>query len=969
MTTEAGNRAVALAQGLATLQQQVSEGKLDPESDEFKAALANITTQLERENVTIRQTARTQGTATAYDESPESLISDAIIMFHGDEKRQLISEYGDALWRENEADQIEFYLEGSGRDITVDESVAYNVFVRIRARILNQAIIQKQNSPAKEKKEKKRRGKRFKKKKKRAEEQISEQSDQNFLLQNYESFKDQAPDPKIMPRLTIVKSADENLVNRLTVKDDMLALMNASAKDISTLVPYIRFFKRDRDNSGNSRLREFKFSKNSQNLKDYFSGVSGGSEIGLKSFNLEMIGRNDFTATRNFQGSLVLFFKSLADMDDTQVPEGELAWTDLLFNHMFEPPSSPDMSPVEAAAQLGPYWWVEAYSNMSIEDGDQAQDQESQQVRSTMAQRKAQIYVEFGYEYSDAVLDETREDLKNAVNATRMLVALNPISTNFTFGQDGSAELSVEFTSASESMSDDMDTNFLTLGSTSKELEKIKELEENINATSKAIEVAGEKKIKDLKDELEKAKNELSKFLDKNRASNYGRFIEYLYENNRLFSVSMKRDDYFKGTRPSKLRKVEIGIKNGKELLARTQEDLEKNNDDEYLDTSKAKWDEHTIGYFFLGDLLNYAAYCLVPPQQRVGMNDLAATASSLDLRSQSAEVVLGDYTYLIYPPEEFHDENPAKWARDAKFATVNLSKLPISYSLYHSFMRNNIIKYSGTVFTFDDFLKQVMKSLVTNAMNSYVKHRKAAQSKLRLERKGGMQIVRITGDAPKLREGRKDGMLIDLDGDSSIRIAKPNVSAFLTGQLTDEQLPSNYIILFGSRKPIVGDAGKDPVVDAARGIYHLVAGSRSGIVKNLNFKQTSSRQKEINLQKYFRDGQLDAVNILRMPYDADVTIFGNPGFHPGQYAYLRPSYVGLGSVGAANSLANRLGLGGLYSIIGVSTRLTPGSLETTLTCIQNNNGYTDTQKQNEVSESSEESGAVAGEDKTVEEK
>jgi hypothetical protein len=782
----------------------------------------------------------------------------------------------------------------------------------------------------------------FKKKKENADKGIDQQSDQNFLLQNYSKLKDNAPEPWTMPRLTIVTSQEENLLNVLTIKDKMKELLDASSADINSLVPYIRFYKRDK-NEGRDRIREFKFSKGSGNLNEYFaSGAKSGSEVGLKSFNMNMTGTNQFTSTRNFQGNLVLFFKSLADMDDTRSFNGQMPWTELLFNHMFE--ESPDLSILRSQI---------AGAKSGAEKRKFERD-----LRTLIRDRKGQIYVEFGYDFSDNVLD--RKALQESVKSTRMLLALYPISTNFTFAQDGSAELSIEFTAASESIGDDIDANVLTLGSTDKELSDIDNLREQIKAQDKKIEDLGDNPNKetkeDIEDDIRKIEEKLSKAITQNRISNYGRFIEHLYKNKRLFSVTVKEENYKKGV--WKLAKgkdagsVAVSENEGQEILAKSQEELKnENSDDGYLDTTKDKWGNHTVGYFFLGDLLNYAAYALVQPDLRTGMNgDPAKTESArkavsmgMAYRDQSAEVVLGDYTYFEYPPEEDYDKDPGAWIANIKSRTVNLSKLPISYSLYHSFMREVIVNFTGTVMSFDYFLKETINRLVVAAMSSPVKNRKAADVKLKRERKDGMQIARVTGYSEKLKESRikaagpSGPAILDVVA-GEVTIERPELSAFLeSGVLDDSSLPTNFIIVHGSRKRIAGTVGTDPNEDAKKGIYHMVAGSRTGIVKSIDFRQTSTRLKEINLQKYLQDGQIDGASILRMPYDADVTIFGNPGFYPGQYIFLRPSYVGLGDLNTANSIAGKLGLGGLYNLIGVSTRLTPGKLETTLTCIQNN--------------------------------
>lgn len=799
--------------------------------------------------------------------------------------------------------------------------------------------------------------KKFKKKKERAAKRIDQQSDQNFLLQNLDKIIKTAPRAYQMPRLSIAHTK-ENLVNKLTTKEDMLSLLGASSGDISSLVPYIRFFKSDKKD-GKPRIREFKFAKSSVDLEGYLkNGATGHSEIGLKSFDIKMTGTNSFTATRNFEGNLVLFFKSVADMDDSKGEEGELKWTDMLFNHMFGEDDADYLEDIAAA-----YNAIEA-SNPSraadIKRREENLEALAKERLDILKKTKAEIYVEYGYDFSENVLDDTKAALKSAIKNTRMTLALYPITTNFTFGKDGSAELSVGFTAASEQLADDLDANILTLGQTETEKNTIKDLRKKLATKKKALENNPEdsrpKKEEAIQTKIDELEKQIEEVVTGNRISNYGRFIEYLYTNKRLFSVTVKKKYYYENWwqrtgGSNNLFEASPAIAN--ELIESTTE-VADGDDDKYLDISDDKWSNHTIGWFFLGDLLNYAAYALVPTEFRpkIGGKEGIKIPKNIEagkaqaILPQITEVVLGDYIYMQFPKEGDYDNvNKEAWKRQTKAISVSLAQLPVSYSLYHSFMRDVIIKHSGTVMTFDYFLKKAVEKLIVAAMDSFVDGRKAAEAKRELERQGAatMIITRVDGNGQKLKENREQGQRTNLDAHPAT-IEKVDLGSLTgTSDIDEKNLPTKHIVIHGSRRKVTDTVGNSEKEDAERGIYHLSVGSRTGIVKDINFKQTSSRMKDINLQKQLKSGRLNSLDILSMPYDADVTIYGNPGFYPSQYLYLRPSYVGLGAAQSATSITRRLGLGGLYNLIGVSTRITPGTLETELTCIQNNSSLSTT--------------------------
>ena len=70
----------------------------------------------------------------------------------------------------------------------------------------------------------------------------------------------------------------------------------------------------------------------------------------------------------------------------------------------------------------------------------------------------------------------------------------------------------------------------------------------------------------------------------------------------------------------------------------------------------------------------------------------------------------------------------------------------------------------------------------------------------------------------------------------------------------------------------------------------------------------------------------------MKMPYNANITMFGNSLFLPGSVIYINPASLGFGDPRNKRSAAARLGIGGYYVVITVSTSYNNGVLETTLT-------------------------------------
>ena len=138
----------------------------------------------------------------------------------------------------------------------------------------------------------------------------------------------------------------------------------------------------------------------------------------------------------------------------------------------------------------------------------------------------------------------------------------------------------------------------------------------------------------------------------------------------------------------------------------------------------------------------------------------------------------------------------------------------------------------------------------------------------------------------------------------------------------------SVFDVDFGAKGASYLDIAED---DIKEGIYHLNIGSDRGLVKTINFSrmdQTYLREARIE-----QAGELGNFGQLRERYNANVTLYGNMLFYPGQYVFINPSMVGLGSVVTVGSLTTKLGLGGYFVITKVENIIESGVYETILTC------------------------------------
>jgi hypothetical protein len=120
---------------------------------------------------------------------------------------------------------------------------------------------------------------------------------------------------------------------------------------------------------------------------------------------------------------------------------------------------------------------------------------------------------------------------------------------------------------------------------------------------------------------------------------------------------------------------------------------------------------------------------------------------------------------------------------------------------------------------------------------------------------------------------------------------------------------------------------------DSRLGIFSINIGSPRGIVKDLTFSKADSKYLEESLLTVKPTDM--SLEVFRRIYDADIKLFGNTAFFPGQHIYIDPSTVGMGHPFEGRkknySAARLLGLGGYYLITKVDSEISPGNFNTNI--------------------------------------
>ena len=226
-----------------------------------------------------------------------------------------------------------------------------------------------------------------------------------------------------------------------------------------------------------------------------------------------------------------------------------------------------------------------------------------------------------------------------------------------------------------------------------------------------------------------------------------------------------------------------------------------------------------------------------------------------------------------------------------------SLADLPISFDYFGHWFMENVVSKERDTYPFRHFMNDLMNGLVADLIN-FVSDKATTH-------------LMVDFTSATLRRDFKDGMM--LTEQKLNQRASGNVGL------------KNYFIVFSRQLNPERRTG-DRAIDEEDGIYHLILGADTGILKGVNFAEKSMPQYRAMKIENANQGS-EAAGALIIPQDASCTLFGNALFQNGQLIYINAE-LGLG-----RRAAEALKLGGYYRIYRVNSEIGVGSYETTIEC------------------------------------
>ena len=690
---------------------------------------------------------------------------------------------------------------------------------------------------------------------------------------------------------------------------------NLETYKISALIPELRFYKAQ----GDEYLPfYFPISTISDNAASA-AGYSRTKGSGVTKFSVNFEGTDPYTAPKFLKADLEIFTDNLANLFDQ----------------------------VEGYAPLADLFTISIAGK-----GKQRKEINGSTVTSGDLVRPIEVAATLGYTIPESRMDIfTREEIQE-IQESNLSLRMNVFQHNINVAQNGTVSISINYTARIDNTARD---RIFSCTDAPEDILKNANIRQLFSAEEKEIDST--KKKKQDKSTASNRKSQLDKAVELRK------ILDILERTNRIHSVDTDDSSFLSYT--------DIGI----ESRLRAAADLDRVNGDSTfaqstteegkLETKKAKninelisemdKSKRRVHYITFGDLLeafffktllglidannileksnNIAGPFRVKSEQE--RKSLAASLgvtekeldylSALSQKSKSEKdniskviadsikklstfrILLADVEYKHFT--EFDEEDSVK--------RINLADVPISIETYQEFMFDKVINSYRNTYTIPQFLNDCVSSLLPKVFGQNWSNAGIASKIISAPPK----FTSITYTAPELRSSLKRRAELR---PSDIPGAQKN---FRASSIKDE---ADYFIIYqATDRELSGDRNGNLDEDSRDGIYHFLIGKNRGLIKQISF----SRFDVPYAQEQLMTNQVGLYDELKMPYTADILMVGNNLFMPGSQIFINPNNIGLGSPTDQNSPASRIGLGGYYTVIGVSTDFSGDSLTTNLQC------------------------------------
>lgn len=750
-----------------------------------------------------------------------------------------------------------------------------------------------------------------------------------------------------------------------------------------------------------------------QDIDKVLNGNGGLRNAAIKSFSYEYKGVNPAEINTNIYAKLELFFQSPAEL----IKRINFDLSDARF--VKRPNNSRDADKEVSFS----YSDLINQSSRTIKDNATGQSRPDDQYY--------RLKIECGYaDIQPNILNDTlenfgyslesRNEIINAIQNTKVVLFVSPYQYNVQFNDDSTVNLIIEFHASMDTIMTSQEADIFMLTEESKKINKlVKDFNQFLDLTTKEQKLGQQETeenykcldIEEIKNSIENFKiqynlggftdDEIKQRLSEEKAKAYNSLASFLVGREKNF-YSVDAEMAKKLITPQVyigLFKPEIlGISSEKDKNT-TKQRIEafQNGDqvmgvletvgdnftnlkiaDQNLKFDKDKptditekplkdlefrqkaysnaGDRYNIPFVLMGDILDIALDCLNQITPLQDAPKIVIGSIPINIPKQTSEIIQAGNNISVATEEIF----------------PNLADIPISYNLFQEFLIKNIVKANKTRYPLLQFIKDIISELVKPAILPSVFGQKAAinsavrfsTSYFTFPTENGKDLLANNENADKR------SFLSPLNEEivNKLNNLRERKGVWIKNPKPEEEaieMPPfvNYMFIFCSTKFPRNLKGKEDD-DINKGVFHIRMGTDTGIVKKINFSKVNiPYQREM---KAHIEGNHQGTS-LKQFYNAEIEMFGNDIFRPGDYIYIHPNYSfirkqenkesslnQMGGFGGMESrvsntekraleriragsqyidLQDSLGIGGYYLVIDVKTDISIANYSTKIKC------------------------------------
>jgi hypothetical protein len=709
----------------------------------------------------------------------------------------------------------------------------------------------------------------------------------SFLESLYIKHLEASTDEESYPRNgKIIRLETENyagVMSKLSGCEKAGELKNFTEKHLSAMVPKILFWKVI-DIGGVEVDIPIKFEQNDKVGLDFLaSNIHRGFGIGMENFEWSYEGTNPVTATKDVMANLTMkansFNELLSERRQTIIVDGEretvtYKMIDLVLNPFT---SSESDKEYKIKVELGWHKPTGATADLFSDLGDVNSlfDCLSETLYLIVVDHTIDVddygRITLGVEYRGYMEDTLESPKYNVLFPTAQLQeAFNKI--NEPFNEVSELCSKVDF--------DDNDSN-------DDLLDKFEEAQKVYEDSIETLRYAG---FRQLITTIKERGRLFMGFVDEENLKN----VTSMGEFRTLFSLGGK----FNATA---LEDLEANITNLDDFLTSASgEDYLKELSEGTLDRFKFEVGaenptERPIPFFFLGDLID-AAY------------DVAyKNPETPDLR-------------IILPNFPFRTPG-------GTILSTSIAHIPISVEFFTEWFAFDAIGKELKYYPLMDFIRNITRTMISDVLGRQCPFGRVDFSVrfqpgfLKGEKKDGQEYFDSMAN---------NNYVFNLDD------GKLPTGFLSLGANTESTNVSNYFIVYPANTLYLQELAQDqPEIDRIsrdenNGIVNFSAGSRSGFLRTLSFsKNDLPGLREARLERY---GNVELSQLSNV-YNANLNLYGMPGFYPGQRVFINPFALGLDVPTNRNSPAWSLGIGGYHIIVAVRSTIARGQYTTNIEC------------------------------------